>query len=41
MEGECYLVEVMDPLLHRPELHQQLLHPVSLLGQLGPHNVGL
>ena len=31
----------MYPLLHRSELHQQLLHPVRLLRQLGPHDVSL
>ena len=31
----------MYPLLHGSELHQQLLHPVRLLGQLGPHDVSL
>ena len=39
--GLHLLVEVVYPLLDRPELHQQLLHPVSLLGQLWPHYVGL
>ena len=36
-----HLVEVVYPLLHGSELHQQLLHPVRLLGQLGPHDVSL
>ena len=31
----------MYPLLHGSELHQQLLHPVRLLRQLGPHDVSL
>ena len=31
----------MYPLLHGSELHEQLLHPVRLLGQLGPHDVSL
>merc|ERR1711997_362460 len=35
------LVEVVDPLLHRPELNQKLLHPVRLLGELRPHDVRL
>merc|ERR1719264_393979 len=35
------LVEVVDPLLHRAELNQQLFDPIRLLRKLWPHNVRL
>ena len=31
----------MYPLLHGSEFHEELLHPVRLLRQLGPHDVSL